>query len=226
MAPRGLINNFNMHHRFWSHTGAPQSYLHEPYNKSSAQVPGYGTKAYHQHKGHWGGGHDGISILPTSTGDTVFQRLYERDDDCGIGRFPSHNFYSDDRWKHGNIPLEWRSISPELRTWAQTSDAQSALGAEVTVSAGLIGNPFQSTMASLQRPILANPGMENFNSYLHGFSGTEEILDVTDIEFANLFQRNTAPFEQGRGNLCLLDEPTLSTPFNNEFDTSMFFPFW
>jgi hypothetical protein len=215
-----------MHHRFWSHMGASHSHLHEPCNNSSAQVPEQGTEAYHQHRGNWKGGHDGISTLPTSIGDTAFQRLYELDDNCGISRLLSHNFYSDDRWTNDNVSLEWESVSPELRSWAQTSNVPLALGAEVTASAGLIGDPFRSIMESLQVPISVDPGMESFHSDLHSFSGTEEIRDVTDIEFANLFPRDTARFEQSPGNFCSLDESALSIPFNSESDSSMFFPSW
>ncbi|CZR53493.1 uncharacterized protein PAC_03372 [Phialocephala subalpina] len=183
-----------MHHRFWSHMETPYSYLHEPYNNINVRVPEQGPKAHYQHRGNWEDGHDEMATLPTSTGDTVFQRLHEWDDDCGIIRLQNHNFCSDDRWKRDGVSPEWESLPPEL----------------------------QSTMESFQMPISTNPGTEKGHLFLHSVLGTEGSRDVTEeIEFTNLFQRNTARFGQSPQNLCLLGESALSTPFNSEFNSML-----
>jgi hypothetical protein len=98
---------------------------------------------------------------------------------------------------HGEVLVELEPFLPVLGLWKQTSDEPQVSGAVRTVSAGLMGNGSQSTMDSLQLPILDNPGNETFNSYLYNFLETEKNrLLVEEVEPANLSDTNTAPFEQ------------------------------
>jgi hypothetical protein len=127
---------------------------------------------------------------------------------------------------HGEVLVELEPFLPVIGLWRQTSDEPQALGAVSTLSAGLMGNGSQSTMDSLQLPILANPGNETFNSYLHSFLETEESRRlVEEIGPADLSERNTAPFEQSPMDFFNVDE-NFAAPLNGDFDSSMFSPFW
>jgi hypothetical protein len=135
---------------------------------------------------------------------------------------PNHIIYLGDTRNHDETLLECDTIFTEFASWGHTSDAPSALGAEVTLSAGLVGNGFQYTVDTLQMPVSTSPG-ENFQSYLHDLFEIEGSNGaVEENESANVFTRNTAPFEESPMDFFLADKSSSpAAPLNGGFESSI-----
>jgi hypothetical protein len=197
MASPKRTDHPNMQYGSSSPSRGTQPYFHETCNNNNAQVSEYPAKGHHKNKGNLEPFYGQIGALPTSAGDSVFQEGFSWNDDRGIRGLPNHSCDSGDNLMHGEVLVELEPFLPVLGLWKQTSDEPQVSGAVRTVSAGLMGNGSQSTMDSLQLPILDNPGNETFNSYLYNFLETEKNrLLVEEVEPANLSDTNTAPFEQ------------------------------
>jgi hypothetical protein len=71
-------------------------------------------------------------------------------------------------------------------------------------------------------PVSTNPG-EDFQSYLHGLFEIEGSDGaVEENESANLFTRNTAPFEQSPTDFFLADKSSsYAAPLNGGFESSI-----
>jgi hypothetical protein len=220
MASQKRTDNFNTYHRSLSQSGAPQPYLPEPLNgnnDNSARVPEQ-HPAQHGHGVNWEVIHDEAPARPASPRDSLLQEL----DHCVASGLPNHIIYLGDKRNHDENLVECDTIFTEFASWGQTSDVPSALGAEVTVSAGLVGNGFQYTVDTLQMPVSTNPG-EDFQSYLHGLFEIEgRDGAVEENESANLFTRNTAPFEQSPTDFFLADKSSsYAAPLNGGFESSI-----